>query len=31
WDNPPTLDNLKGHAGCLPNCRCYPEPSIPDI
>ena len=29
WDNPPTLDNLTGHAGCLPNCRCYPEPVIP--
>lgn len=30
WNNPPTLDNLTGHAGCLPNCRCYPEPIIPD-
>lgn len=30
WDEPPTLDNLKGHAGCLPNCRCYPEPVLPD-
>ncbi|WP_410488529.1 phage minor head protein [Acinetobacter sp. 2019-01-05] len=30
WDNPPTLDNLKGHAGCLPNCRCYAEPVIPE-
>lgn len=20
WDRPPTLDNLTGHAGCLPNC-----------
>jgi SPP1 gp7 family putative phage head morphogenesis protein len=30
WDNPPTLDNLVGHAGQLPNCRCYPEPVIPD-
>lgn len=29
WDNPPTLDKLTGHAGCLPNCRCYPEPVIP--
>ena len=29
WDSPPTLDNLTGHAGCLPNCRCYPEPVIP--
>lgn len=30
WDDPPTLDNLTGHAGCLPNCRCYPEPVIPN-
>lgn len=31
WDNPPTLDGMEGHAGCLPNCRCYPEPVIPEI
>jgi SPP1 gp7 family putative phage head morphogenesis protein len=30
WDDPPTLDNLTGHAGALPNCRCYPEPLIAD-
>lgn len=30
WDSPPTLDGMKGHAGCLPNCRCYPEPVIPE-
>lgn len=30
WDKPPTLDRLTGHAGCLPNCYCYPEPVIPD-
>lgn len=30
WDQPPTLDGLTGHAGCIPNCRCYPEPVIPD-
>ncbi len=30
WSQPPTLDNLKGHAGCLPNCRCYSEPIFPD-
>lgn len=30
WNEPPTLDNLTGHAGCLPNCRCYIEPVIPD-
>lgn len=31
WSKPPTLDGLTGHAGALPNCRCYPEPVIPDI
>ncbi len=30
WDRPPTLDKLTGHAGALPNCRCYCEPVIPD-
>lgn len=30
WSSPPTLDNLKGHAGCLPNCRCFSEPMFPD-
>lgn len=30
WDSPPTLDGLTGHAGALPNCRCYPEPVIPE-
>lgn len=30
WDDPPTLDGLRGHAGALPNCRCYAEPVIPD-
>ncbi|WP_124376571.1 phage minor head protein [Pseudomonas synxantha] len=30
WDSPPTLDKMTGHAGCLPNCRCYPEPVIPE-
>jgi uncharacterized protein with gpF-like domain len=29
WDNPPTLDSMTGHAGCLPNCKCYPEVDIP--
>lgn len=28
WDSPPTLDNMTGHAGEFPNCRCYPEPVI---
>lgn len=30
WDAPPTLDNMVGHAGCLPNCRCYTEIVLPD-
>jgi SPP1 gp7 family putative phage head morphogenesis protein len=30
WSEPPVLDNLKGHAGTLPNCRCYAEPVFPD-
>lgn len=30
WDEPPTLDGLTGHAGALPNCRCYVAPVIPD-
>src|SRR6185437_1153848 len=29
WDSPPTLDGLTGHAGSLPNCRCFAEPIIP--
>lgn len=29
WDSPPTLDGLRGHAGALPNCQCYPEPVFP--
>lgn len=32
WDNPPKTD--KGlapyHAGCGPNCRCFPEPVFPN-
>lgn len=30
WSEPPTLDHMTGHAGCLPNCRCYAEPVIPE-
>lgn len=30
WDDPPTLDGMTGHAGQFPNCRCYPEPVIPE-
>lgn len=29
WSDPPTLDGMTGHAGALPNCRCYPEPILP--
>lgn len=33
WDTPPKTD--KGlapyHAGCGPNCRCYPDPVLPDL
>jgi len=25
WNDPPTLDKMTGHAGCLPNCRCWME------
>lgn len=31
WSTPPVLDNLKGHAGCLPNCRCWAEPVFPGM
>jgi len=30
WNDPPVLDNLRGHAGELPNCRCFPEPILPE-
>lgn len=30
WTHPPTLDNMKGHAGTLPNCRCFAEPIFAD-
>lgn len=30
WDSPPTLDKMTGHAGSLPNCRCYADPVLPD-
>lgn len=30
WNDPPTLDGMTGHAGQFPNCRCYPEPVIPE-
>lgn len=31
WDRPPRLsDGTVGHAGTFPNCRCYPDPVLPD-
>lgn len=33
WDAPPIADKRTGaraHAGCIYNCRCYPEPVIPE-
>jgi len=30
WSDPPTIDGMTGHAGQFPNCRCYPEPVIPE-
>lgn len=31
WDTPPTLsDGTTTHAGCIYNCRCYPDPVIPE-
>ena len=33
WDSPPIADSHSGvraHAGAIYNCRCYPEPIIPD-
>lgn len=29
WHNPPTLDGMTGHAGCLPNCKCWSEVHVP--
>ena len=33
WDSPPKTDKSLDpyHAGCGPNCRCYPEPVLPDF
>lgn len=30
WDSPPKLDGMTGHAGTFPNCRCWPEPILPE-
>lgn len=29
WSDPPTLDGMTGHAGCLPNCECWSEVHVP--
>ncbi|WP_082365391.1 phage head morphogenesis protein [Bosea vaviloviae] len=29
WNDPPTLDGMQGHAGALPNCRCFCRPVLP--
>lgn len=29
WTSPPTLDGMTGHAGCLPNCKCWSEVQVP--
>lgn len=33
WDQPPKTDPGLDpyHAGCGPNCRCYPDPVLPDF
>jgi SPP1 gp7 family putative phage head morphogenesis protein len=31
WDQPPTLDGYTAHAGRFANCRCDPEPVLPDL
>ena len=34
WDDPPSFPSEPTlgpyHAGCGPNCRCFPEPELPD-
>jgi SPP1 gp7 family putative phage head morphogenesis protein len=30
WKAPPTLDGMTGHAGALPNCRCWPRVLLPE-
>jgi SPP1 gp7 family putative phage head morphogenesis protein len=30
WDDPPTLDGWTGHCGEFANCRCGPEPVLPE-
>lgn len=33
WDSPPVAgtNGMRYHAGCGPNCRCVPEPVIPEL
>jgi SPP1 gp7 family putative phage head morphogenesis protein len=32
WDDPPvSFGTQKALPGCMPNCRCYAEPSFPDL
>jgi uncharacterized protein with gpF-like domain len=31
WNRPPTLDGMTGHAGSLPNCRCFCQPQFNDF
>ena len=32
WDDPPLVDGrYRAHAGQIFNCRCYPEPVVPDV
>ena len=33
WSDPPKLEASLApyHAGCGPNCRCFPEPVLPDL
>lgn len=33
WSTPPKTDKSLApyHAGCGPNCRCYPDPVLPDL
>lgn len=33
WDEPPIIgeDGERGHPGTIYNCRCYPEPILPDV
>lgn len=30
WNDQPTLDGMTGHAGCLPNCRCWADVVLKD-